>query len=99
MNIRTITMLVWIGLAAPVAAQGAHSSKSMSPGGSSKTSLSEIRSIVHELQGRTEKLRDLNKEYRSLVEQRPQSNEAQAEKWNAALERLLKRMEGAHAAV
>jgi len=99
MNISAIAILIWFGLATTAAAQGSHSGKVASPGASSKASLSEIRSLVHELQGRTEKLRDLNEQYRSHVEQRPQGNDSQLEKWNAALDRLLKRIEGAHAAV
>jgi hypothetical protein len=109
MNIRTITMLICFGLATTAAAQGTPGGKSASPGGSSKSQLSEIRSLVHELQARTEKLRDLITVYRSLVEQRPQSGYGSAEakkeheqnlaKWNMALERQLRRIDDARAAV
>src|SRR5262245_40043885 len=98
MKVSAITTLIWLGLAAAAAAQGTPSGKAASPGASSKGQLSEIRSLVHELQARTEKLGDLMMEYRSLVEQRPQAeggspeakkaHEAQLAKWSTALERL-----------
>ena len=99
MKIPAITVLIWFALATAAGAQGAPSSKSVSSGSSSKASLPQIRSLVHDLQGRNEKLRDLNDQYRSLVEQKPQGDEAQLAKWNAALERLLKRIDEARAAV
>jgi hypothetical protein len=55
---------------------------------------------VHELEGRTEQLRELLDNHRSLVERRPQNaEEKQVAKWDAALERLLVRVAAAHAAV
>ena len=72
MNVAAITMLIWFGLATIAAAQGTPSGKAASPGASSKTQLSEIRSLVRELEGRTGKLSDLMEQYRSLVAQRPQ---------------------------
>lgn len=94
MNIHSLAMLICIGLVATAAAQDSGTS----PGASSKASLSEIRALVHELQGRTDKLRDLMEQYRSMIEQRPQAQEQQA-KWSAALERLMRRVESSHAAV
>jgi uncharacterized protein YukE len=109
MNVPAITMLIWFGLAATAAAQGTPSGKAASPGASSKAQLSEIRSLVHDLQARTEKLRDLMTQYRSLVEQRPQAeggspdakkaHEKQLAKWDTALERLMRRLDGARTAV
>ena len=91
MKLTAITVLTWFALALSVAAQGATSSKA---------SLSEVRSLVHELQGRNEKLRDLNDQYREVVGQKPQStDQAQLDKWSAALERLLRRIDEARAAV
>jgi len=98
MNVPAITMLIWFGLAATAAAQGTPSGKAASSGAPSKTQLSEVRTLVHELQGRTEKLRDLMEQYRSLAEQRPQEKEQQA-KWDAAVERLMRRVDVARAAV
>src|SRR4051794_2188022 len=89
MKVPAITMLIWFGLVATAAAQGTPS----------QAQLSEIRSVTSELEGRTEKLRELNAQYRSLVEQRPQAEEAQLAKWNAALEKLLRRIDQARAAV
>jgi hypothetical protein len=99
MNIPAISIVIWFGLVAAAAAQGAPSSKAASSGEGSKAQLSEVRSLVHELQAQTEKLRDLMTQYRSLVEQRPQGQGEQIEKWNSALERLLRRLDTAHAAV
>lgn len=100
MEPRALCILICLGLATTAAAQGAQGGKSESSAGASKTSLSEVRKVVHELQGRTEKLRDLMEQYRSLVEQRPQkADDAQLAKWSAAIDRLMKRVEGAHAAV
>lgn len=94
-----ITVLTWFALALSVAAQGSPVNKSGSPG-TSKTSLSDVRSLVHELQGRNEKLRDLMEQYREVVGQKPQSSdEAQLDKWGAAIERLLRRIDEARAAV
>ena len=100
-----MTALIWFAVAATVAAQSTPSSKAAP----SKTQMSEIRSLVHELEGRTEKLRDLMTQYRSLVEQRPQgqggspeakkAQDEQLAKWNTALERLLRRIDEARAAV
>lgn len=109
MNVPAIVILIWFGLATTAAAQGASSSKAASPGASPKAQLSEIRTLVHELQGRTEKLRDLMTQYRSLVEQRPQAEggdpdakqayENQLAKWSSAVERLLHRVDEARASV
>jgi DNA repair exonuclease SbcCD ATPase subunit len=98
MNVRAITMLIWLGLAATAAAQGAANSKQSSQSTPSQAQLSEIRSVVNELQARTEKLHELIGQYRSMVEERPQSQEAQA-KWNTALDRLMRRIDSARAAV
>lgn len=100
MKIATIAVMIWVALAATAAAQaaqGSPSAKPANPGASSKAS--EIRSLVHELQGRTEKLADLMAQYRSHIEQRPQGNDEQLAKWDAALERLLSRIDVARAAV
>jgi hypothetical protein len=108
MNVPALTMSIWLGFATVAAAQGTPSGKPASPS-ASKTQLSEVRSLVHDLQGRTEKLRDLMTQYRSLVEQRPQSEggspeakkaqDEQLAKWSGALERLLRRVDTARAAV
>jgi hypothetical protein len=63
MNARVIITLIGFGLAATAAAQGTPS----------KSQLSEIRALASELEGHTGKLRDLMEQYRSLVEERPQS--------------------------
>jgi hypothetical protein len=109
MKSSAITLLIWIAVGATAAAEGTPSGKAASPGASSNSPLSEIRSIVHDLQGLTSKLADLMEQYRSLIEQRPQSeggspeakkaDEARLAKWNAAVERLVLRIETAHAAV
>jgi hypothetical protein len=109
MKITAFSVLIGLVLATAAAAQGTPSGKADSPGRASKGQLSEVRSVVHELQGHTEKLRDLMAQYRSLVEQRPQAeggspdekkaHEAQLERWSAAVERLLKRVDGARAQV
>lgn len=98
MNVPAITMLIWFGLTATAAAQGAPTGKGSSQSAPSQAQLSEIRSVVNELQARTEKLHELMTQYRSLVEQRPQAQE-QLAKWNTALERLLRRVDQARAAV
>jgi len=102
MSFRAMTILIWLAVSATAlaqSAQGASSDKATDPGASSKGQLSEIRTLVHELQGRNEKLSDLMDQYRSLVEQRPQGRGEQLDKWNAALERLLRRVDDARAAV
>lgn len=109
MNVSAITMLIGLGIAATAAAQGTPSGKAESPSEASKAQLSETRSLVHELQARTEKLRDLMTQYRSLVEQRPQAkgespdakkaHEDQLAKWGTTLERLLRRVDAARTAV
>ena len=75
----------------------------------SQAQLSELRALAHELQARTEKLGDLLEQYSSLARQRPQAqagnagakkaHDDQLAKWDAAVERLLRRVDGAHAAV
>ena len=75
----------------------------------SQSQLSELRALAHELQARTEKLGDLMEQYFSLARQRPQAQPGNAEakkahddqlaKWDAAVERLLRRVDGARAAV
>ena len=109
MKVTAITMLIWLGLATVAAGQGTASSKAPSSGPASKAQLSEIRSLVHELELRTDKLRDLMAQYRSLVERRPQPEGASPEakkahddqlaKWSASLERLLAKLDGGRAAV
>ena len=109
MKISAISVLIWIAVGATAAAEGPPSGKAASQGAASSTQLPEIRSIVHELQGYTEKLADLMGQYRSLIEQRPQSeggspeakkaDEARLAKWNAAVERLVLRIDTARAAV
>jgi hypothetical protein len=100
MKFTAISVLIWFALATTAAAQGTSSGKSTSSGPSSKASLAEIRSHLHELQRRNEKLADLMEQYRSLVEQRPQAaDEAQLAKWNGALDRLLRRIDEGRAAV
>jgi len=109
MKLSTITVLIGLVLATTAAAQGTPSGKATSSGGSSKTQLSEVRAIVHELEGQTEKLRELLTQYGSLVEQRPQSEggspeakkayEDQLAKWDAAIGRLLVRIDTGRATV
>lgn len=108
MNAPAIALLICVGLAAvfasPSAAQGTPSASA-----SSKPQLSEIRSLVHKLQGHTDKLSELMTQYRSLVEQRPQpegggaeakkAHEDQLAKWSAALDRLLLRIDEARTPV
>jgi hypothetical protein len=108
---KTITVLFGLVLAASAAAQGQDtpSGKAASPSAPPKGQLAEVRSLVSELQGHTDKLSDLLSQYRSLVEQRPEpegsspeqkkAHDAQLEKWSAALERLLKRLDTARADV
>lgn len=98
MKVSAIIGLIWLVLAAPAVGQTKSSSDAPSPGAQSKASLAEVRAIVHELEGHTEKLRELLANHRSLVERRPESEE-QLAKWEAALDRLLVRIDGARAAV
>ena len=95
-----VTVLVWLAFAASAVAQGAPAAK---------PKLSEVRSLANELEGRTDKLRNLMEEYRSLVMQRPQTggaspeakkaSEAQLARWESALDRLMRRIKAGHAAV
>jgi hypothetical protein len=96
MKITAMIALIWVALAATAGAQGAPSKP---PGSGASSKASEVRSLVHELQGHTGKLADLNEQYRSHIEQRPQGNDAQLAKWDAALERLLGRIDAAHKVV
>jgi uncharacterized protein YukE len=115
MKVIVIGVLSWLALVATVAAQGAPSGKAASPnaaqgsGAASPAQLSEIRSLAHQLQAHTEKLDDLMTQYSSLVGQRPQAqggsadakraHDEQLARWDTALERLLRRIDGARAAV
>jgi hypothetical protein len=110
MKVPAITVLmIGFAVATTAAAEGTSSGKAASPGASSKNQLSEIRSLTHELQGHTEKLRDLMTQYRAHLEQRPQpegtgpeakkAHEEQLARWDAALERLLRRIDAARASV
>jgi Mg-chelatase subunit ChlI len=98
MRVAVFTVLMGLGFVASAAAEGTSSNKAASPGATSKANLSEVRTIVHELEGQTDKLRELLTQYRSLVEQRPQQDD-QLSKWEAAIERLLVRIDGARASV
>lgn len=99
MKVSAITVGVWLLLATAAAAQGASSAKGEGSTESSK-SLSGIRSLVHELQGRTERLSDEMNVYRTLVEQKPKGSSGEAlDKWSAALERQLHRIDAARASV
>lgn len=95
MKIPAIIMLIWFGLVATAAAEGAPTGKGAGQD-ATQAQLTEIRSVVHELEPRTEKLHELMEQYRSMVEQRPQGSD---EKWRASLDRLLKRIDDARAAV
>jgi hypothetical protein len=109
MKISAITALIWLALAATALGQSKSSGNATSSGAQSKTVFAEVRAIVHELEGHTDKLRELLANHRSLVEQRPQpqgasseakkAHEEQLAKWDSAMERLLTRIEGAHAVV
>lgn len=114
MRVIVITMLSWLAVAATAAAQSTPNTKAASPGAPrsattarkaepaappSQAQLADIRALAHELQARTEKLSDLMEQYLSLVGRRPQANDAQLASWDAALERLLRRVDGARAAV
>src|SRR5690349_2149542 len=108
MKVSAIT-LVGLLLAAPAVAQTKSSSNATSSSAPSKASLSEVRAIVHELEGHTEKLRELLSNHRSLVERRPEmqgsgpeakkSYDEQLAKWESALDRQLDRIQSAHAAL
>ena len=98
MNIRAITVVIWFGLVTSGAAQSRPSGKPGNTDAPPKAQLSEIRSLVQELEGRNEKLHELNAQYRSHLEERPQAQD-QLAKWNAALERLLRRIDAARVAV
>ena len=101
--------LIWLALAATAAGQSKSSGNAEGSSGSAKASLAEVRSIIHELEGHTEKLRELLSQHGSLVDQRPESEggspeakkayDTQVAKWSSALERLLVRIEDAHATV
>lgn len=103
MKISAITMAIGLSLAASAAAQDSANSKRASPGASSKTPFTQVRSLANELQGSAEKLGDLMSIYRSLLDQRPQSaggspeqkkaHDEQFAKWSAAVERHLTRIE------
>jgi len=95
MNVRAITLLSCLAWATTAVAEAP------------KAQLSEIRAQVHELEGATSKLGDLMTQYRSLVEQRPQKQggspeankayEEQLAKWTRAVDRLMRRIDKAHA--
>jgi hypothetical protein len=107
MKISVITGLIGLVLAATAAGQTKSSSNTTSSGAPAKAALAEVRSIVHELEGHTEKLRELLSNHRSLAERRPEpeggspeakkAHDEQLAKWEAALERLLVRLEAARA--
>jgi len=97
MKISAIAGLLWLALAATAFGQAKSSSNPAGPV-QSKASLAEVREIVHELEGRTERLRELLSNHRSIVENRPESEEQQV-KWESALERSLVRVESARAAL
>jgi len=108
MKVTAITALIWLALAATAAGQSKSSGNADSPG-VSKASLAEVRAVVHELEGHTEKLRELLSQHSSLVDERPESEGASPEakkahdkqlaKWSSALERLLVRIADAHTTV
>jgi hypothetical protein len=96
MKVPAITILIWFGIAATASAQG--TTGKASQGAPSQAQLSEIRSVLNELQARTEKLHELMEQYRSMIGERPQSQEQHA-KWSTALDRLMHRIDQARAAV
>jgi DNA repair exonuclease SbcCD ATPase subunit len=99
MRVSAFILVCWFGFSAMAAAQGTKSGKAAS-GASSNLSLSEVRTLLHELQARNEKLHELNAQYRSHLEERPPSGNAEGlAKWNEALERLIRRIDQARAAV
>jgi len=85
MKTTAIAWMCWLGLATTVAAQAA----ATSPGQGPKMELKQVRTLLHELM----------EQYRSMVAERPQGSAEQLAKWNASLDRLLQRIEGARAAV
>jgi DNA repair exonuclease SbcCD ATPase subunit len=109
MNVVAISVSILLGLAATASAQDTPKGKPAGQSAASKGQLSEVRSLVHELEARSEKLLDLMTQYRSLVEQRPQpqggspdakkAHEDQLASWSGAVERLLRRIDAARAAV
>ncbi len=101
MNVRAIVLLICLGFAAPVAAEGSRGGKAVSPAAAPKAALSEIRKLVHELERDAGKLGDLMAQYRSLVEKRPRGKKAgeQLAKWNKAVDRLLRRIDKARTAM
>ncbi|MDH5672629.1 MAG: hypothetical protein OEZ06_10800 [Myxococcales bacterium] len=109
MKAAIITFSLCLGLAATGSAQGKPGAKRANSGAKSHAPLSEIRSIVHELERHTGKLRDLMTQYRSLAGQRPpaqggspeakKAHDKQLNKWERALDRLLTRVEKAQAGV
>jgi hypothetical protein len=101
MKVSAITGLIWLVLAATAFGQTKSSGNATSPGAPSKAALAEVRSNVHELEGHTEKLRELLANHRSLVERRPDAKGGSPElaKWEAAVARLLARIESAHEAL
>lgn len=108
MKTSAITMVIGLALAAGAAAQGSTSSK-RSPEASSKSPLSQIRSLANELQGHADKLGDMMTIYHSLLEQRPDRNggspeqkkahDEQLAKWSAAVARHVTRIEAERASV
>ena len=109
MKLRAITVLTCLLLAATAVAQGASKDKASSSAPATKAQLSEVRSIVSELEKAGSKLSGLITDYRSMMEQRPQSRGASADakkaqddqlaRWEAAVERLLNSLEKTHLAV
>lgn len=91
MKVTAITLVICLGIAGTAAAEGSHGSKSTSSAAPSKADLAQIRTVVHELERSTGKLIDLMSQYRSMIEQRPQAKK-QLEKWNKALDRLVRRI-------
>lgn len=98
MKVFAITGFMCLALAAPAMGQAKSNGNASSSGAPSKAALEATRKIVHELEGHTEKLRELLSNHGSLVDRKPQSKEELA-KWEAALDRLLVRVEAAHASV
>ena len=107
MRIPAITLLICLGLTAAAAAQGTPNSKAA--GGGSKAQLSEIRSLVHELERTSSKLDVLIADYRSLMDKRPRAQgsspdakaaqKKQFKRWDSAVERLLRSIQKTHAAI
>lgn len=109
MKLSAITGVLWLVVATSAFAQSKSTSDAPASSAPSKASLSEVRATVHELEGQTDKLRELLENHRELVAQRPQPQGSGAEgkkwydeqlaKWETALDRLLTRIESAHALV